>query len=291
MANSSRDQLLYAFRRVLRPLVRILVRSGVRYDDFLDLVRGVYVETAIRDGLGDSRKPTRAKVSISTGVPRRDVDRFIDNDGALPSAPKTLTSTLSEILNKWHTDPHFVGPYGIPLELEVRGNKSRSFAELVTTVDPTAPVHDVLEELVRLRTVVWSGDTHVRTVSRAFIPIEEMSAAQLEFFGNALTRLANTLQYNMDRRNSEKRLERSVISDRGLPANVVPVFQKLVREKVSELLVELDNWLSPYSAEGEPGSEFERVGLAVFQFIDPISDQTALRDRVTPESSTAQNPR
>ena len=143
---------------------------------------------------------SRSKVSISTGVPRRDVDRFIDNDGALPTAPKTLTATLSEILNKWHTDPHFVGPYGIPLELEVRSQKTRSFSELVTAVDPNAPVRDVLEELVRLRTVVWSGDTHVRTVSRAFIPVEEMSAAQLEFFGNALTRLANTLQYNMDRK-------------------------------------------------------------------------------------------
>ena len=53
MANSSRDQLLYAFRRVLRPLIRILVRSGVRYDEFLELVRGVYVEAAVRDGLGD----------------------------------------------------------------------------------------------------------------------------------------------------------------------------------------------------------------------------------------------
>ena len=239
MANSSRDQLLYAFRRVLRPLIRILVRSGVRYDEFLELVRGVYVEAAVRDGLGDGGKPSRSKVSISTGVPRRDVDRFIDNDGALPTAPKTLTATLSEILNKWHTDPHFVGPYGIPLELEVRSQKSRSFSELVTAVDPHAPVRDVLEELVRLRTVVWSGDTHVRTVSRAFIPVEEMSAAQLEFFGNALTRLANTLQYNMDRKNVQKRLERSVISGRAMPADVVPIFQKLVREKVTELLVEL----------------------------------------------------
>jgi hypothetical protein len=284
MPDSSRDQLLYAFRRVLRPLIRILVRSGVRYDEFLELVRGVYVETAVRDGLGDIGKPTRAKVSISTGVPRRDVDRFIDNDGALPMAPKTLTATLSEILNKWHTDPHFVGPYGIPLELEVRGQKSRSFAELVTSVDSHAPVRDVLEELVRLRTVVWSGDTHVRTVSRAFIPVEEMSAAQLEFFGNALTRLANTLQYNMDRKNVEKRLERSVISGRGMPSEVVPVFQKLVREKVTELLVELDNWLSPYSADRHPGSEFQKVGLAVFQFIDPIAEATPLRDQVAAEA-------
>src|SRR5215510_8662572 len=169
MQKTSRDQLLYAFRRVLRPLIRILVRSGFRYDDFLELVRGVYVETAVRDGLGDGRKPTRAKLSLSTGVPRRDVDRFIDHAGALTSAPKTLTATLAEILNKWHTDPHFVGPYGIPLELEVRGQKSRSFTELVSAVDAQAPVREVLEELIRLRTVVWSGDTQFGPVSRAFI--------------------------------------------------------------------------------------------------------------------------
>src|SRR3954470_15059526 len=108
MSNSSREHLLYAYRRVLRPLIRILIRSGVRYDEFLELVRGVYVESAIRDGLGNGQKPTRAKISLSTGVPRRDVDRFIDNDGALPSAPRTLTKILSEVLNRWHTDPQFV---------------------------------------------------------------------------------------------------------------------------------------------------------------------------------------
>jgi hypothetical protein len=280
MQENSRDQLLYAFRRVLRPLIRILVRSGVRYDEFLELVRGVYVETAVRDGLGESARPTRAKVSISTGVPRREVDRYIDNDGALPAAPKTLTATLSQILNRWHTDPQFVGPYGIPLELAVKGQKARSFTELVAAVDPHAPPHDVLDELIRLRTVVWSGDTHVRTVSRAFIPIEEMSSAQLEFFGNALTRLANTLQFNMDRRNSEKKLERSVVSSRSLPKEIVPIFEKHAREKVSELLVELDNWLSPYATGIQKPGEFERVGLAVFQFIDPIVDTTPLRNKV-----------
>lgn len=284
MLKNSRDQLLYAFRRVLRPLIRILVRSGVRYDEFLELVRGVYVETAVRDGLGDGTKPTRAKVSISTGVPRREVDRYIDNDGALPAAPKTLTATLSQILNRWHTDPQFVGPYGIPLELAVKGPKARSFTELVGAVDPHVPVPDVLHELIRLRTVVWSGDTHVRTVSRAFIPIEEMSVAQLEFFGNALTRLANTLQFNLDRKNVEKKLERSVISSRGLPKDIVPIFEKHAREKVSELLVELDNWLSPYATGIQKPGEFERVGLAVFQFIDPVADTTPLIDRVAADS-------
>src|SRR5262245_45541752 len=136
MQDSSRQPLMYAFRRVLRPLIRILVRSGVRYDEFLELVRGVYVESAIRDGIVETERPTRAKISLSTGVLRRDVDRFIDNDGALPAAPKTLTATLDKVLNKWHTNPQYVGPYGIPLELEIRANRSRSFTELLLSVDP-----------------------------------------------------------------------------------------------------------------------------------------------------------
>lgn len=280
MEKSSRDQLLHSFRRVLRPLIRILIRSGVRYDEFLELIRGVYVESAIRDGLGETAKPTRAKVSISTGVPRRDVDRFIDNDGALPPAPRTLTKTLAEVLNAWHTDPQFVGPYGIPLELEVRGHRGRSFADLVRSIDNSANPGLVLDELVRLRTVVWSGDTHVRTVSRAFIPVEEMSPAQLEFFGNALTRLAGTLQFNLDRMNTGKRLERSVQSDRGLPAEIVPVFEKHVRERVTELLTDLDNWMSPYSAQLRQGDQVQKVGLAVFQFVDPPPESTPLKDNV-----------
>jgi hypothetical protein len=280
MIKTSRDHLLYAFRRVMRPLIRILVRSGVRYDDFLELVRGVYVESAIRDGLGDGITPTRAKISVSTGVPRRDVDRFIDNDGALPPVATSLAATLSEVLNKWHTDPLFVGPYGIPLELEVKGGKARSFIELVGAVNPSVNAHDVLDELMRFRAAVWSGDTHVRAISRACIPVEEMSPAQLELFGNALTRLANTLQYNLDRLNSDKRLERSVIADRGLPSNAVPIFEKHVRERVSELLIDLDNWLSQYPVQDQQGVRFERVGVAVFQFVEPIADSVSLRDRV-----------
>jgi hypothetical protein len=283
MEKNSRDQLLYSFRRVLRPLIRILIRSGVRYDEFLELVRGVYVESAVRDGLGENTKPTRAKISISTGVPRRDVDRFIDNDGALPAPPKTLTKTLAEILNAWHTDPQFVGPYGIPLELEVRGHKGRNFSDLVRSIDSMANASLILDELIRLRTVVWSGDTHVRALSRAFIPVEEMSPAQLEFFGNALTRLAETLQFNLDRMNVGKRLERSVQSDRGLPKEVVPVFEKHVRERVTELLTDLDNWMSPYSAQLKPGEQAQKVGLAVFQFLDPDPDAKPLRENVAPD--------
>src|SRR4051812_1233677 len=187
-----REHLLETFRRVLRPLVRILVRAGVRYDEFLDLIRRVYVETAVRDGLGDGVPLTRSRVSISTGVARRDVDRFIDKEDDMPPMGKSMTRSLMEVLHEWHTNPHFVGPYGIPLELELGQTKSRGFQELINYVNPSIEAKDALEELVRLRAVVRSGGTHIRAVSRVLKPVEEMSPAQLEVFGNALTRLADT---------------------------------------------------------------------------------------------------
>jgi hypothetical protein len=283
-AESSRAHLLFAFRRVLRPLIRILVRAGVRYDEFSALVRGVYVEAAAADGVGSLTKPTRSRISVATGVGRSEVDRYIDNDGALPFIAQSLTMTLARILNSWHTDSQFVGPYGIPLELARHGTKGRTFQDLVHAVDPSTNAAEAFQELLRLGAVSMSGETHVRVVSRAMIATEEWSPAQLELFGNSLTRLADTLQFNIDARNSTKRIERTVIAHKGLPPAVIPKFEAHLREKVSELLVDLDNWITPHTEAEGPKSPV--IGLSVFQFSDPDSDfsKGSLRNSVAEDT-------
>ena len=45
------EHLLVALRRILRPIVGILIRAGIRFEEFSDVARGVFVESAIRDGL------------------------------------------------------------------------------------------------------------------------------------------------------------------------------------------------------------------------------------------------
>ncbi|HEV7137923.1 MAG TPA: DUF6502 family protein, partial [Steroidobacteraceae bacterium] len=126
-SSDARKQLLYALRRILRPVVRILIRAGVRFDEFAELARGVYVETAVRDGIEYSGIPTRERIAIVTGVTRQQVDYYIDNEGALPLADPTLATALVETLQKWHTDSQYVGPYGIPLELEFDSPSNRCF--------------------------------------------------------------------------------------------------------------------------------------------------------------------
>jgi len=283
MTSTSGKQLLYALRRVLRPVVRILIRAGIRFDEFAELARGVYVESALRDGLDHASSLTRARVSVVTGLTRQQVNYYIDNDGALPSASPTLAGVLVEVLQKWHTDPQYVGPYGIPLELEFEVSSGRSFRGLVAMVDTTASPGIVLEELLRVGSVTYSGEKHFRAVSRYFMMPEPMSPQQVEYFGNTLTRLAQTLEFNMSPRNSEKRLERFVVADRGLPAEVLPQFASYARDRTSEFLLDLDNWLTPYSTSEETDSSPRiATGVNVFLYADPPADETPIAALVQP---------
>jgi hypothetical protein len=289
MPTAARNQLLHALRRVLRPIVRVLIRAGIRFDEFAELARGVFVETAIRDGLDNVGTPTRARVSVVTGVSRQQVDYYIDNKGAFPEAKPTLAGIMLEVLQKWHTEPLYVGPYGIPLELEFEASAGRSFRALVALVTETVSPGVVLEDLLRVGSVMYSGETHFRAVSRQFLMPEPMSPQQIEYFGSALTRLAQTLEFNMDPQNPTKRLERFVLADRGLPVDALPKFEKYARERANEFLVDLDNWLTPYSAS-ESLDDSVRIasGLNIFLYIEPPADVDALVDLVKSTVVTSQ---
>jgi len=268
----------------------VLIRAGIRFDEFAELARGVFVDTAIRDGLDNVTIPTRARVSVVTGVSRQQVDYYIDNKGAIPSVKPTLASIMVEVLQKWHTEPQYVGPYGIPLELEfeiVAGG--RSFRALVGLVTETVSPGVVLEELLRVGSVTYSGETHFRAVSRYFMMPEPMSPQQIEYIGSALTRMAQTLEYNMDPKNADKRLERFVLADRGLPADALPKFEKYARDRATEFLVDLDNWLTPYSASASVDDSARIAsGLNIFLYVEPPADTAALADLVKPTPETHQ---
>ena len=218
---------------------------------------------------------------MATGLTRHQIDYYLDNEGVLPTADATLTNILTEVLQKWHTDPQYVGPYGIPLELEFEvPGSGRCIRNLVAMVDPTVSPGIVLEELISVGSVTYSGEKHFRATSRYFMMPEPMSPPQIEYFGNTLTRLTETLEFNMNPKNTSKRLERFVVADRGLPPDVVPKFEAYAREKATELLLDLDNWLTPYSTPAVQDELRIPTGLNIFLYVEPPSDERPLRSLV-----------
>jgi Family of unknown function (DUF6502) len=268
--NSSemRGRMLFALRRLLRPIARLLIGAGIRFEEFAELARGVYVENAIRQETDHPLPPTRERIAMITGLTGRQIDHYIDSEGALPMADPTLAALLVEVLQKWHTIPPYAGPYGIPLELQFDAPVDRSFRSLVALVDPTADARLALQELLRTGAAAPSGDTHFRAVSRSLTMPDPTSPQLIEHFGMTLSRLAGTLEHNMSP-DPEKRLERCVMADRGLAVDLVPEFEAYVRGRAADFVIDLDNWLAPYAVDESRPAERIDTGVNVFLYAEP----------------------
>jgi hypothetical protein len=271
MSDTARAHLIHAFRKVLRPLVKILIRAGVRYDEFNEVLKGVFIESAIRDGLGRAGPLTRSRVALVTGITRGDVDRFVDNESLLAPPPPTHATTLTEVLHLWNTDPRYLGPFGVPLEIDFENTPDRCFTDLVSRVDPKADAGVILEELVRTGVVVPSGN-YLKVVSRSYVIADLMSPQALEYFGNTLASLARTLEYNMTQAPDGKRLQRSVIADRGLPASEMQQFDAFLKARVQQMLTDVDDWIGQNSAKWEMDeAELVATGLTAFHYVESAS--------------------
>lgn len=281
-SSDARKHLLYALRQVLRPIFRILIRAGIRFDELSELARGVYIESAIRDGVDRGGTPTRERIALATGVTQQQLDHYIENEGELPVAEPTLARVAAQVLQKWHKDSDYLSPDDTPSELEFEAASARSFSGLVREIDPGANPGMVLAELLRAGAVSYGDEMRLRPVSRSLIP-PETHAYRIECFGEAVGRLAETLEYNFNPANAEnKRLERFVAIDKGLPHQAVPDFESFAKKRADQLLKELDDWLAPYSNTITDGFS-PRVGTGVhlFIFLDtPPTAQESLSDLV-----------
>jgi hypothetical protein len=279
MSSKVDDYLVHAFQRILRPLVKILIRSGVRYDEFCQLIKGVYIESGIRDGIGLPGDPSLSKVAIATGIGKRDVEAYVADSSRSIKPKKTIQAALSEVLHRWHTDPTYLGPYGVPLEIEFSAGKSRSFTELASSVDESIEPGILLEELLKSGAVTSSGERHLKALSRTFLVPEPLSPVMLEYFGNTITNLTTTLEFNMDPDQASKRLQRSVYADRGLTESQVKEFESYAKAKVQEFMVEVDNWLADtIPKDQEPSGPLFDVGISVFQYVKPDQPEPSLAD-------------
>ena len=292
LSSDARKQLLYAVRRVLRPIVRLLIRVGMSFEEFAGVARGAYIESAIRDNQSGIRQ-TRERIAFVTGIARYQVDNYIDHEGATTSAGLPVSPTLvrvaTEVLHRWHTDSRYLGPYGIPLELQFDVPQGRSFQSLAMEVNSVASPGLVLEELLRAGSVTYSGEKHFRAVARWLVAPEFLSPDLIQDFGDTLVHLAQTLEYNGNLADADnKRLERSVFADKGLPRELLSSFEAHARDRAMQFLSDIDDWLAhSVGADSDPSAPRVDTGVNVFLYVEPPADQQKLSALVQPRRDMA----
>ena len=76
MAIDLTNAISAAIKRLLYPLVRVLLRQGMPYGAFSDLAKRVYVDVAMQEFGIPGRKQSISRVSIMTGLTRKEVRRI-----------------------------------------------------------------------------------------------------------------------------------------------------------------------------------------------------------------------
>jgi len=281
MTESYRAQLVHTLRSVLRPLARILFRAGVRFDEFVELLRGIYVEITIRDAQEAQQRISTGRIAILTGIAKRDVERLVASDEWLRIPKPTNAAALAAVLHRWHTDSTFLGPYGVPLELPLTGQGGRNFSDLVAGSPIPIDAPSAYEHLLIAKMIAKSGDTHVKVLSRSYVMPEPLSSAMLEHFGSAMTNLASTIDFNMTPAQQTKRLERSVFPDDGLPDELRAEFDQFVRERAQELISDVDDWLAAAARRSiQHPDKRTNTGVSVFQYVTPPEQRIDLEKHV-----------
>jgi hypothetical protein len=268
MSEIVRTGLLMAYRKLMRPLVRILIRHGVTYHDFSELLKSIFVESAQEDFANSSRSVTSAKISILSGLAREEVEeqqKLLASGNLLPSSN---LNQITRLLVGWHTNPSYTGPYGLPIELELQSSKGSDFYSLVNQYCPSIDPAAMLDELLQVGVVERVRNDRIKVLVRAYIP-DSLHPDALDRMGEVISNFVMTLEHNMEKtRLGEGRFERVVTADDGLPAKLMPKFDELLREKGQQLLVELDNWISMQDIDPNTSRTNVRTGVGIYHYVE-----------------------
>lgn len=270
MSESVKTGLLAAYSRLMRPLIRILLRHGVTYAEFSEVVKTVFVTVAAQEFRVPGKKMSKARIAIVTGLTRKEVQRLSSIDHKERFNVKTNLSRIGRVLTGWHTDPEFTGPYGMPLEIRYDSELSNNatFVRLVQQYSGDMTPRAMLDELLRVGAVIETDQNWFRVVRREYVP-QTLAPDFLDRVGKGVHDFIHTVEENMQKGPGERgRFERTVRPDKGIRVEDLPIFDAYIRDKCQALLEEIDNWLTNLQPpDKNRGEEEVNTGIGIYHFV------------------------
>ena len=166
--------LLEAVERLLAPLVRLLLDHQITFPTLAGLLKRIYVGEAERGYALPDRPQTISRLTLLTGIHRKDVKRLQAEAGEpRPAAPPSV-SLGAQLALRWTADPAYRGEDGRPLALPRLATEDGrpSFDGLVQAVTQDIRPRAVLDEWLRLGIARLDAEDRVVLVEEAFVPSE-----------------------------------------------------------------------------------------------------------------------
>jgi hypothetical protein len=152
---------------LLVPISSMMLCGRVGINQFVSAAKHAYVKAAISDVLPLGSRVNVSRLSVTTGLTRKEVAQIVNAvDGVSPQLKTTKEQRAMRVLRGWCADPRFQLRNGQPAELPLRGGK-RAFAQLVKLYGGDVTPLAVLRELERMNAVASTKEGLVRLRSSA----------------------------------------------------------------------------------------------------------------------------
>jgi hypothetical protein len=264
----------HALTRLLRPLFRLLLRHGLSFKTFEEVAKRAYVDVALREGGLDGKKATVSRVSILSGLTRKEVQRLVVEPMPSDAELDARHNRAARVLSAWVREADFHEADGTPRALDVQGE--HSFDTLVKRHSGDMPTRAVLDELLRVEAVYQRLDGRLELQARAYVP-QTGAAEKLGILGHDVADLVDTVDHNLRQTGQAPRFQRKVMYH-SMPAAALPAFRALSATQAQALLEKLDHWLAAHdlpNPDETPLAARSRVGVGIYYFEESLD---SLRD-------------
>ncbi|MCB8876469.1 DUF6502 family protein [Acidisoma silvae] len=181
------EAILNASAHLLRPLVRLMLRVGITFPVLAERLRMLFVEVAAAS-LEQEKARTDSRLSLATGIHRKEIRRLREAGGGAPVPPLPEPSSVtftSALIARWLSTPPGTDKAADVWLLPRSAAEGPSFDALVRSITTDVRPRAVLDELLAQGIVTQELGDQVRLNTLAFVPMPG-AEAQLFYFGRNL---------------------------------------------------------------------------------------------------------
>lgn len=262
--NPLQTKVMAAVRHILRPLIRLLLQHGINYTMLIEELKKLYIKVAEEDFPLEKRAQSDSRITLLTGVHRKDVKRLREADHQEEPAVKAK-SLGAQLIARWLGDPLYQDEHGQPLPLArtAADGGGLSFESLMQSVSKDIRARPVLDEWIRQGVVTVDQDGRVHLNMEAFVPEQGMEEKLFFLRQNVRDHLATAVDNLAGQQPAQ--LERCVYYD-GLSESEVKELHAYASEQGMKILKAINKRAMQMQAEPEEsrGKPDRRMNFGVY---------------------------
>ena len=160
-------------RRMLRPLVRLLVARQIHYPVLSRVLKSLYVEVATSDFALEDKRVMLSRLSLLTGIHRREVKRMLEEPAPGEAGTPPAITLGAQVVARWTGGPPWTDAAGRPRPLSrlAESEGEPGFHALVQSVSVDIHPRSLLDEWLRLGVVHVDDEGAVVLNVAAFVPV------------------------------------------------------------------------------------------------------------------------